>query len=300
MEITSIDIFLERFRNQEIFFKPNPGNAGDALIALAAFQLFKKYNIRYNIVNGGEDLAGKLVVYGGGGNLVSYYKHCSNFVEAHHKEAKELIIFPQSVNGHEDLLGELGKNCTIICREKVSFDYVSNFENIGQVLLLPDLVFSLEVTPDLLSHQRVNKLLFLGRTRQIAKALYKGIKPPKFFWRKVKVTGIINAFREDVERTDAPLAYLNIDLSEWVNLDPPMQSESKIYETCKRLLSVLNQFEIVRTNRLHIGISGAKLGKEVHFYNNSYNKNKNVYFQSMESKFPNVIWKDTLSSAKSK
>jgi exopolysaccharide biosynthesis predicted pyruvyltransferase EpsI len=54
---------------EKIYFLPNPGNAGDSLIAAATFQFFDKHSIVYEVVtNDNFDSSGKIVAYGGGGN----------------------------------------------------------------------------------------------------------------------------------------------------------------------------------------------------------------------------------------
>jgi exopolysaccharide biosynthesis predicted pyruvyltransferase EpsI len=39
----------------------------------------------------------------------------------------------------------------------------------------------------------------------------------------------------------------------------------------------VNQFDQINTNRLHVSITGALLGKTVNLYDNSYGKLFNVY-----------------------
>ena len=56
------------------------------------------------------------------------------------------------------------------------------------------------------------------------------------------------------------------------------------------MMRFVDRFEQVNTNRLHIAILSALLGKSVNFYANSYGKNHAVYEHSMAQRFSNVKW----------
>ena len=49
--INGLEKYLGQFRNFKVCYIPNPGNAGDSLIASATFQLLKKYEIEYYLPN---------------------------------------------------------------------------------------------------------------------------------------------------------------------------------------------------------------------------------------------------------
>ena len=51
----------------------------------------------------------------------------------------------------------------------------------------------------------------------------------------------------------------------------------------KDLLDVIGQAEVIFTNRLHVGIAGALLGKRVRLYDNSYGKIRDVYHSSLKN-----------------
>lgn len=94
--------------------------------------------------------------------------------------------------------------------------------------------------------------------------------------------------RTDVERTDHDVPPVNVDASRIFEhgVFPP----SRARKATVFLLAYLSHFERIFTNRLHLGILGALLGKEVRFYPNSYYKNRAVYRFSMAERFPNVSW----------
>ena len=54
----------------------------------------------------------------------------------------------------------------------------------------------------------------------------------------------------------------------------------------------ISKFKTVRTNRLHIGIMSAMLGRQVDLFDNSYGKIRDVFDYSLREQFPNVRWQD--------
>ena len=56
------------------------------------------------------------------------------------------------------------------------------------------------------------------------------------------------------------------------------------------IFSYLSKFQIVNTNRLHIGIAAALLGKTVNLYRGSYHKIIGIYEFSIAGKFNNVVF----------
>jgi len=291
----NIDQFLESYRGRELFFRPNPGNAGDALISLSAIKLFEKNGIKYRIADEHSDLQGQTVFYSGGGNLVKYYTHCADFISKWKSRVKELVILPHTINGHRPLLSSLGENVTIFCRELKTFDYIRSFENIKSVYLSHDLAFKLHFNEDLVRANSPNTLVKISPSKTVLKALLKKEKLPGFFIRRIDASSSLNAFREDVEASGLEVPEGNIDLSHWCNQKVDMVTKRIMEESSARLASTINKFELIRTDRLHIAIAAAKLNKRVDFFNNSYDKNKTVYDYSMKGVYPKVIWKGDLN-----
>ena len=53
-------------------------------------------------------------------------------------------------------------------------------------------------------------------------------------------------------------------------------------------LEAIARFETVHTNRLHVSIAAAMMGRRVHLYANSYFKNKAIHETSLSAAFPNL------------
>jgi hypothetical protein len=100
----------------------------------------------------------------------------------------------------------------------------------------------------------------------------------------------LDCFRRDWESTDVRIPWGNVDLSAATPYDRTMGRRSSAEATAFELFRYLDRFEVINTNRLHIGIAGALLEKRVRFSPNAYWKNEAVYRHSLQEAFPNVEW----------
>lgn len=292
--------------NNVVYFKPNPGNAGDSLIAYATYQLFDELGLRYNTITDDNcfDGAGKILIYGGGGNFVEYYSGARNFVQRFHSKAVKFIILPSTISGHKEVLSSFGSNVDVLCREMTSFDYVKCTSRHANVYAADDMAFSLDLNRAFAEHVpgwwsvALRKVIYkvVGNTKHrdlpspglIARNQWKIYTKSLTDWFQESGADL-NCFRTDSEKNNFDTPSQNIDLSrifEYGAHGVGLASYSSI-----RLLSYMNRVSTINTNRLHLAIAGALLGKRVNFYSNSYYKCKAVYEFSMADRFPNVIWK---------
>lgn len=300
---SEIEQYLESLRGSEpVSFAPNPGNAGDSLIAHATFQLFRKLGIEYRLFDPEtSDPAGKVVVYGGGGNLVRYYDTARRVIQASHRAAKRLVLLPQTIEGNEDLLDELGRNVDIICREEVSYRHVRANAPRANVLLMHDMAFSLSVDrtlsekPISLHHAIARKAMCkLGgdeswqpqlSPRTVLQSYRFGIMQSLERLRDPDRT--LECFRTDVEKT-GPAPRKNLDLSRIFAHGTSVEALAAY--SSYRLLKFMRHYREVRTNRLHLCIAGALLGAKVKLFPNALYKCEAVYHFSMKDRFQNVEW----------
>ncbi len=91
--------------------------------------------------------------------------------------------------------------------------------------------------------------------------------------------------RDDAERpTGTPLHRKNVDLSRL----------GRAYSPVGPLFQRIARFRTIHTNRLHIGIAAAMLGKDVRLYANDYFKIRAIYQASLQPYFPNVQFSQDL------
>jgi hypothetical protein len=273
---------------EEVIYVPNTGNAGDSLIAAATFQAFRGAGLRWRLLDHRDLQAktdGAVLIYGGGGNLVRYYDGARRCIAAHHRRVRRLVLLPHTIEGNEDLLAELGPNVDLIARERRTFDHIRARAPRARHHLMHDLVFGLDLDE-----------LFRGPLRLV------GAPPPSAraaarlaFWgwkrlRKPRPPSgpVLHAFRTDRESAGAARPADNFDLSRlysgWVAPEGFARVASRDF------LSIAGRYDEIRTDRLHIGIAGALLGKRVLLHDNSYGKNRAVWEHSIAGRFSNVEW----------
>lgn len=87
--------------------------------------------------------------------------------------------------------------------------------------------------------------------------------------------------RTDAERPAyAPVPRGNVDISTKGRQSTPIDG----------FVRAIGRYETIYTNRLHVGICGALLGRKVHLFGNDYFKIRAIYESSIAPYFPNVIY----------
>jgi exopolysaccharide biosynthesis predicted pyruvyltransferase EpsI len=303
MNEINMDEYLLQYRQSELCYIPNPGNAGDNIIAAGTLQRFKRLGLDYRLVDRHRlALNNEIVFYSGGGNLGKMSNFSVSCLSRIHKNVQKLVILPHTIKDISPLLLEFGPNTDIICRELVSYQYVSRSGTKANVYLAHDMALGLDPA-ELLTFN----LNFFNKLQQcvlyVACKLHLSKKqaPTKhgllsLFDKKAetiiterKNTPILNAYRTDGEKTNIELPLDNVDLSEELAIG--VETEELTFLGAARFLRVINEFETINTNRLHVAVAATLLGKNVNFYANNYFKCKAVYGYSLTS-FSNLKFID--------
>ena len=286
-------------KDETIYYRANPGNGGDALIASGAYKLFDTAGLQIELVDPNTfDSTGKIVIYAGGGNLVGIYPEARDFFLKHHKSAKQLILLPHTVARNKDLLPLFNDNVTLFAREHISYQHLKEYATNANIYLDHDLALNIDIK------ELINGPMISLPAAAAKKLLYKTIGSEKSSTipqlnRMVANTffelgatrgkgGIGGFFRADVEAIGSTLPPGNADLSTIYEYGT-RNRELTTYTTI-RLMKYINRYTVVRTDRLHICIAAAMLGKKVEFHPNSYFKCKAVYEYSLKNRFPSITW----------
>ena len=259
--------FFATLAGKKVHFFPHSGNAGDGLIMHATFELFKKFGISAEAHRQDVVAPGGIVLIGGGGNLIEgSYNDVAELVRAH-QHADQVVVLPQSIIGFADILARTFENLTVFCREKVSYDLaLSNGAHPERLHLAQDM------------------------------ALYLPTDHFSSFFQEGERT--LYALRVDSESGGAlPLTAENFDLSLSWNGDIWTSPEFCEYAV-KAMASFIAPYKTVVTDRLHITILSAFLGKRVFMLPNSYFKNRAVFEHSVSARFPKVQFVNTLPNDK--
>ena len=284
-----LERFLSGMGPKPFVFIPNPGNAGDSLIAYATFRLFEKLSLQYEIGDHRAVYPGRVLVYSGGGNLVDYYPQANRFLQANHSVCKMLVVLPHTVRSYEETLSKLGPNCFIFCREQPSYEFVKRHATHAICHLSHDVALS----TDFNCLRGETQLVFPWRTQRpdVRKfELKRTLKTALYRLKNVRSPRSLNAYRTDPERTDITIPRANIDISHVCRLPLLADTIDIARHASVRMMQIVDRFTVVRTNRLHVAILAGILGKFVELYDNCYGKNRAVYEHSLRNRFENITW----------
>jgi exopolysaccharide biosynthesis predicted pyruvyltransferase EpsI len=275
-DLSGMERFLSQFAGREVLYHPNPGNAGDALIALGTYSVFERHNIRFKIIELDANVDEQVVFLSGGGNLVPLYHSIENALNRFHKKASQIILLPHTIRGNESLLAKLGKNCTIFCRDAVSYEHVTSNNSSSDVYLDHDMAFHIDA-PSFLADANNSEAYSAVVTQKLGE---RGLL-------NIRDRPLLNFSRLDDESTRRVKASdmdLSIDFSLGVKGGWPEFARKASW--C--LLKTVSMAKRVQTDRLHIGISCALVGTPCSLYDNSYGKNASIYRHSLRTRAPHL------------
>lgn len=268
-------------RADDLCYAPNVGNAGDALIASATWQLFEAIGLRPRIVAPAQVSEGASVIYAGGGNLTPYYQNCADFLSRCVAIGiKEAVVLPHTIRGHEKLLRQLDNRFTLVCRDLPSFEWCTTTARAARTMFSHDLALRLDVH----SLQRRCRgllpfVLLIIRARR-ARRLRQYLRWRRYTRSVQPVAGALRVFRTDIEAVSRHRGDPLQDTPNFYNSEFLDRVEHDF--VARDLLNTVGRADVIITNRLHIGIAGALLGKRVQLYDNSYGKNRDVYQSSLK------------------
>lgn len=291
MNNSALLTYLSELRGKRLFYRPNPGNAGDAMIAAATISIFRRLGLTFELI--GErvpDLRGQIIIHGGGGGFYNQNPVVADFIRHHAPNAKRFILLPQTIVGNEQLLEGLGTHVHLLCRERVSYDFLQILRLKAGVFLFEDVAFQLPVR-DWMQSQSALSLFLRSPSR-----CFKGWRHFRATLKKLPDRHILYALRGDSEagRPEMIHPLANVDISRAFALG--CRKEAFINASAWFFLKFVDQFDQVVTDRLHVSIAGALLGKIVTLHPNRYFKNRAVYEHSLNGHFPNVRWQDWSSA----
>ncbi len=295
-EITDILVELDSF-----YFKASPGNIGDALLAVAAQELFSRSGLSPELYQSLEDgITSFNMVYGGGGGFIPDWNSLPWFIDIFSdSRIKRCIVLPQSVNDCDHLLGVFDERFTVFCRDWNSFSYCKSRNDRARFLVSDDIALSLDAQDFLSNNQSeptFDELCLKQRLEDSLVVLPDG-KKVLLLLRNDR-EGILGAQKEVCH------GFNTFDLSALHSDDCENRDINNRY--AKIFLSLINQADIVLSDRLHGTIGAFLMNKEVYMLDNSYGKLSNVFELSL-STYPNVhflkspdefpYWKEMTSNA---
>ena len=221
---------------------------------------------------------GSNVIIGGGGNLVPYYKDVRKLLLAClARNVKKCLLLPHTVRGHADVLARLDTRFTILCRDKPSYEYVKKHAPHVHTALARDMVFELDIEELKRSTKTWRHKLALLRDSHWRTKLFR--------WRRATLRirpdshGTLRIFRSDVESVDSERTRRKSDLMHFHGINRYSPATDQI---TLDVIKCINRAERVITDRLHVSLIAAMLGKKVCLLENSYGKVSDVWELAME------------------
>lgn len=226
---------------------------------------------------------------------VDFYRFPGNYGDSliWHGTKKLLSLFNISEN-YVEIPSQKSNNILFIDGGGNLVDYYSDVRNF--LIEKPDIYDDIVILPHTIFGEKQVKALnnvsgkltvfcrekvsfhFLGERLTKAKVcLWHDCAFYNEFSQTTKGEGILNAFRSDKESFVQELPKSNHDISYKGYAKKPLNE----------LIDTMQKYEQVKTDRLHVAIAAALLGKRVELYPNSYFKNKAVFDYSLK-RFPNV------------
>ncbi|MEM9763964.1 MAG: polysaccharide pyruvyl transferase family protein [Pseudomonadota bacterium] len=245
------------------------GNAGDALIADGTRHFFAAHGLTFVEHDIGVPIEdGAPVIMGGGGNFIPLYDHVARFLEDGVERLGPMVLLPSTVRGNEALLSRLPAHCLVVCRELESYAHCKAHLGAAELALCPDMAFAWDAE---VRDATIAKVLAGALTQPYSWRF--AMKSARVFWQARQVRrsgGRLSAFRTDAEATGRSLPAGNQDLSELFRPRDigPWTAPLAVQALCR----FLAPFAEVETNRLHIAVLAAHLGKQVFVSDNNYGK----------------------------
>lgn len=267
---------------------PNQGNVGDGLIAASTVDLFEREGLQF--YSCGQSIPGDgevALVYGGGGGFVPYFGMIPHYIRLFSDpRIRKCVILPQSFRECNELVDVFDERFIVFCRERVSYDYCVSRNGRAQFLLADDMALAADAQT--LKRRRISLPFLEMKDRAWGRCMRRDLRASLVTLPEGRKLAV--CLRRDPESTgqaeslaDLPL---NTDLSRYSA--GVIDDVDHSFAYTRWLLETLEQPDVLLTDRLHLGISGALLGKEVFLMDNIYGKISGIYEWSLRERFPRV------------
>lgn len=260
---------VQHFKENNAVFFPGYGNLGDGLIALGTLDFFKDMEWAPSCIYGHHKEAflghSHVVLGGGGGWVKGLWFHYSEQAVAFLQGGGQLLILPTSFAGLGAELVPYAEQVTIFCRERQSYEELLRLGMPeSRIFLCPDMAFYTK-------EEHFSGLEEEGQypVLQILRRDEEGIRK--------------NHPRDSV---DLPLLFNDVQWAE----------EAQCLGPLRAVAGLINQFECVETDRLHMAVLAALIGRTVRLEPSSYFKIKAIFDYTLH-RFPKVSFHDRLPEA---
>lgn len=291
---------LKNIQDEKVWYCPNPGNAGDALIATGTFQMLESLDIEYTTIHRKQNinLEDEIVIYGGGGSFTPRYGHVKEFIEKYRRQVKRLIVLPQSIQKNGKFISSLGSNVDIFTRERYSYEHAKNSSDSANIYIDHDMAFNIDLE-EMYRKARcgipcMSAASFVKRIVNYKKGFYIPFKKNVEFcynYISKSLSGksrVLKFYRDDSESVMEKTSNKNIDVSKLFTTGVFNRYTS--FASSYFFLKFIDRYSVINTDRLHGAIASILTDKKINFYPNDYHKNIGVYEYSIDGGYDKLTW----------
>ena len=251
----------------EFTYIPDQGNMGDALLAAATLSFFDAHRLPYRMLCELPEPT-DVVVYGGGGIWIpDYEQEWLKFLPIF-RRAKRVVILPSSFDRCDRLVEMLDERFTLFCREQRSYEYLRSTGCKASIILDHDMALRLPAD-----------FLAAGRAPRAPKAFRRCGLPRAYALLPTAEVGYL--LRTDSESAALPPHPAAVDLSAYAGFSP-RATRRELFFYARLMLCATGYFGAIVTDRLHVGIAAALMGRPVYLLDNTYKKLSGVYERSLQ------------------
>lgn len=250
-----------------------PGNMEDTMEMAAAINFFDTYHLPYNLSRRGRE-SGESIVFGGNGDLwLQNYNLAKSLdsIYAALQRAKRVVVLPISVQNCPAIIGLMDERFVVFCRERETYDILSSAHTKATLVLDHD--------------------MFLRMTDPFERPLSaKGVDYKPYLNYLFDLAFLPSCdtgyFLRQDRRSRGSVDAAGLDLADyfWGREDMP---KNDMLFNVKFMLTMLDMYQNIVTDRLQVAVASARLGKQVYLVDDLYGINSSVYHHSLRV-FSNV------------
>ncbi|MGI3899926.1 MAG: hypothetical protein ACRYGP_33145 [Janthinobacterium lividum] len=282
-----MEAYLAQFAGRRALVIPNPGNAGDALIALGTYRALTQARIAWRVAQPHEVMPGDLVFVIAGGSLASPGARVADVLGRVQESAGLLVLLPATVRGYERELAELGSRCVVFCRDAESLRHVRLRATRASVLAGHDMAFHVS--------SRDGSRCRDGRANadEASEELLKASRLDLRSIRSRETADFSKAHLIDGHRPNPP----PIDVAELFTFAGGDLDEALSVSRC--LLRVIRSAKAIVTDRLHVAIASTLSARRCELRSDPTGKNLAVFEASLARFAPLVRFSNGVANRSS-
>lgn len=281
-------MFMKRNRTLKFHLVRAPGNAGDKLIRKGLLYFIESNSIYLTA----DPHSADMILVQGGGNIDDIWVEGIRVIRQIIRSYpdKTLVVAPSSCHffttDFERILNSSDQEVHFFCREKYSHDVLSkmNLNKNIKIYLADDTAFLLEKSDFLKNLQNTGQKkhrLFAMRTdieSNLSSMKLETLNILRAFFNRFNLTDkIVSCFHKH-----AVNKFVSKNFSHYKSNDINIVRDIAFLKTSEYIRFV-NQASEIHTDRLHVAILGAMLGKTVRIYPTRFKKNIGVYEYSLKN-----------------